>query len=74
MVILHLFPLAQNQRVCRPHCILNLPPTNAALRQLCDLRLHDTLGGRPHLRDEGGPYLFLGRLCEFAEVECEVDT
>ena len=58
----------------RPRCILNLPPINAALRQLRDLRLRDTLGGRPHLRDEGGPYLFLGLLCEFAEVERDVDT
>jgi hypothetical protein len=74
MLILHLIPFAESKRVRRPRRILNLPPIDPALRQLRDVRLRDTLGGRPHLRDEGGPYLFLRLLCEFAEVECDVDT
>jgi len=74
MLVLHLFPLTQSKRVRRPRCVLNLPPINPALRQLRDLRLRDTLGGRPHLRDEGGPHLFLGLLCELAEVERDVDA
>ena len=73
MLILYLFPLTQSKGVCRPRRILNLPPVNPALRQLHDLRLRDTLGGRPHLREEGGPHLFLGLLCEFTEVERDVD-
>ena len=74
MLILHLFPFTQSKRVRRPRRILNLPPVNPALRQLRDLRLRDTLGGRTHLRDEGGPHLFFRLLCEFAEVERDVDT
>jgi len=72
MLILHLFPLTQSKRARRPHRILNLPPINSALLQLRDLRLRaNTFGGRPHLREEGGPRLFL---CEFAEVERDVDA
>jgi hypothetical protein len=61
--------------VRRPRRILNLPPINSALRQLRDLRLRaNTFGGRPHPRDEGGPHLFFGLLCEFAEMERDVDA
>ena len=74
MLILHLFPFTESKRVRRPRRILNLPAIDPALRQLRDVRLRNTLGGGPHLRDEGGPYLFFRLLREFVEVKRDVDT
>ena len=69
MLILHLFPLAQSAVLTAFLICLLLILRFSNLR---DLRLHaNTFGGRPHLREEGGPHLFL---CEFAEVERDVDA
>ena len=62
MLIVHLFSFPNSERMCRPRSILKLALIDTTLRQLLDLLCRDILGRRSHLRNEGGPDLFLGLL------------